>query len=122
MSQRLIEFQCPAHLLEHLPHPQPAARHVPDWLRQMPTHVPCPERAQRVEGDCPERAERAEGPVQTPTVKNCLPFLEAMTFGYLIPVPTDITFTLEPTGDLRVDIAGFDIPLVDVHNGDQLLG
>jgi hypothetical protein len=101
MSQRLIEFHCPAQLLEHLPHPVPAARCVPEWLRQMPTHVPSPD--------------------ETPTVKNCMPFLEAMTFGYVIPVPTDITFTME-AGNLRVDVAGFDVPLVDVHSGDQLLG
>ena len=102
MSQHLIEFQCPAQLLDHLPHPQPAARHLPEWLRQMPAHVPSAE--------------------QTPTVKNCMPFLEAMTAGYLIPVPTDITITLELVGNLRVDVAGFDVPLVDVHSGDQLLG
>ena len=110
MSPRLIEFQCPAHLLEHLPHPVPAARCVPEWLHQIPTHVPCP-----------EQAERVEGSQQTPTVKNCMPFIEAMTFGYVIPIPTDITFTME-AGNLRVDVAGFDVPLVDVHNGDQLLG
>jgi hypothetical protein len=101
MSARPIEFQCPAHLLEHLPHPVPAARCVPEWMRAISTHVPSAD--------------------QTPTVKNCMPFLEAMTFGYVIPLPADITFTME-AADLRVDIAGFEAPLVDVHSGDQLAG
>ena len=109
MPQRLIEFHCPAHLLEHLPHPVPAARCVPKWLGQMPAHVPSP-----AHGPAP-------APAQTPTVKNCMPFIEAMTLGYVIPVPTDITFTME-ADRLRVDVAGFDVPLVDVHSGDQLLG
>ena len=112
MSQRLIDFQCPAHLLEHLPHPIPAARCVPDWLRQMPTHVAQPPSAVNL----PDLTNAS-----TLTVKNCMPFIEAMTFGYIIPVPTDITFTMDH-GDLRVDIAGFEAPLIDVHNGDQLLG
>jgi len=101
MSHPLIEFHCPAHLLEHLPHPLPAARCVPEWVRQMPTQV--------------------QSSQQTPTVKNCMPFLEAMTFGYVIPLPTDMTFTMD-AGNLRVDIAGLDAPLVDVHSGDQLAG
>jgi len=105
MPNPLIQFQCPAHLLEHLPHPLPAARCVPDWLRLMPTHI----------------QSAVQSADQTPTVKNCMPFLEAMTFGYVIPLPTDMTFTMEG-GNLRVDIAGFDAPLVDVHNGDQLPG
>ena len=103
MSQALIEFQCPEHLLAHVPAPVPAGRCVPPWWKAMPTHVPSP------------------GEQQVPTVKHCMPFLEAMTLGYVIPLPADMTFAMD-TGSLRVDVANFDAPLVDVHNGDQLLG
>ena len=57
----------------------------------------------------------------SPTVKNCIPFLEAMTFGYVVPVPADMTFTME-VGNLRVDIPNWDAPLVDVHSGTQIPG
>lgn len=108
MSDLRIEFHAPAHLLEHLPHPIPAAKCIPDWLSSMPTHVP-------TAASSPHVAE----PVGT--VKNCMPFRDAMACGYIIPVPTDITFTME--GDqLRIDVADFDLPLVGFHNGDQLLG
>ena len=101
MSQRLIEFHAPAHLLEHLPHPIPAAQSVPEWFRRMPSQT--------------------ESNQNIFTVKSCAPFLEAMTFGYIIGVPTDITFLME--GDrLRVDVAGFDVPMVDLHGGDQVPG
>src|SRR4051812_22567241 len=106
MSQRLIEFHCPAHLLGRVPHPIAAGLCVPQWMRTIPTHVPTD-------------TQSAE---PTPTVKNCMPFLEAMTLGYIIPLPADMTFTMEAT-ELRVDVAditGSDVQLVDVHNGDQL--
>jgi len=94
-----IEFHCPPQLLDMIPHPAPASRHLPDWMRAVPTHLPD----------------------QTPTVKNCMPFLEAMNAGYVIALPTDITFVLE-ADRLRVDVAEFGAQVVGFHNGDQVLG
>jgi hypothetical protein len=65
-----------------------------------------------------------EGPAgvqtkQVPTVKQCPPFLEAMTCGYLIPLPGDIAFTFEPSGALRFTAQG---KIVDTQHPLQVRG
>ncbi len=77
---RLIEFQTKAELLGKIPEPYPAARGVPDWVKQLPMER---------EGE--------------PTIKRCAPFLQAMTAGYIIPVPYDIQFACSPEGEVSFD-------------------
>ncbi|HEY7036713.1 MAG TPA: DUF6065 family protein [Thermomicrobiales bacterium] len=75
-----IEFHAPAHLFDRVPHPYPASRSVPEWLKAMPM-------------------DRGGGG----TVKRCPPFVEAMTAGYIVPVPFDITLSVNDQGMLSVD-------------------
>src|SRR4051812_4461485 len=110
MSQPHIEFQCPPQLVEHLPHPQPASRFVPEWLRQMPTHAgPAPAANESSAPAAPaprDSHETPPAPLPTPTVKNCMPFLEAITCGYILPLPVDISFAMQ-ADRLDVHMAGF---------------
>lgn len=75
----LIEFLAPQDCWKDFPAPFPARREIPDWLKNMPT----------------------ETGTQYSTVKHCMPFLDAMTTGYLIPVPCEIHWEISPQGDIR---------------------
>ena len=99
MSEHLIEFHTKPEMLGEFPPPYPASQHLPDWLRQMP---------------------REGGPGMT-TVKRCPPFVEAMTCGYIIPLPTDITLTVHAD---RVEMAstGYTEPFGGLHSQEQFPG
>jgi hypothetical protein len=67
-------FRCDPALAEHLPRPLPARGGLPDWLRTMPA---------KAHSDIHGRDIR--------TVKQCPPFVDAMAYGVLIPLPCDVT-------------------------------
>ncbi|MDY0744943.1 hypothetical protein SNE35_10515 [Paucibacter sp. R3-3] len=68
-----ITFRCDPSLIELLPRPVPAKAALPAWLREMAPRMPSP-----VHG----RAIR--------TVKQCPPFVDAMTHGFMILLPCDV--------------------------------
>jgi len=68
-----ITFRCDPNLLEMLPRPVPARQALPDWLRAMPPRVFSDLHRQRIR-----------------TVKQCPPFVDAMSYGFVIPLPCDV--------------------------------
>ncbi len=70
-----IVFRCLPELEAILPAPVPAKRGLPDWLKRMPMTA---------------RAEDFETEVKT--VKQCPPFVDAMSFGFLMPLACDLRF------------------------------
>jgi hypothetical protein len=68
-----IRFSCPPDLISILPEPQLARRTTPDWYKDMPMENPL-----------------AEGGVDL-TIKHCLPFIDALTTGFIIPLQADVT-------------------------------
>ena len=68
-----ITFRCPEELLGHLPKPIPAKRGMPDWYKKMPMNAFSPELG-----------------LDLKTLKQCTPFLDAMSYGFLIPLPVDV--------------------------------
>src|ERR1700761_222500 len=71
-TMRMI-FRCDPALSDHLPRPVPARGMLPDWLRAMPS---------KAHSDIHGRDIR--------TVKQCPPFVDAMAYGVMIPLPCDI--------------------------------
>ena len=72
-SEMTLTFRCPRGLEGVLPKPIPAVQGLPDWFKALP--------------------QRAFNPTvggQTHTVKKCPPFVDAMTYGFLIPLATDL--------------------------------
>jgi hypothetical protein len=69
-----IVFRCDPALAAMLPPPVPARAMLPDWLRAMPNRVFSPTHGQEVR-----------------TVKQCPPFIDAMSYGFIIPLPCDVT-------------------------------
>jgi hypothetical protein len=68
-----VIFRCPPELEGLLPRPTLAAQGLPGWVRDMPASV-------AVEGF----AEKVR------TLKHCPPFLDAMRFGFLMPLAADV--------------------------------
>ncbi|MEK9673293.1 MAG: hypothetical protein VW268_12460 [Rhodospirillaceae bacterium] len=71
-----IEFKCYPELKGILPEPVPAKRMTPDWLKGMPMTALDPDIGQEL-----------------PTVKQCPPFIDAMTSGFMILLPCDVRFS-----------------------------
>jgi hypothetical protein len=69
-----MTFRCDPALTEHLPKPFPARGALPDWLRAMPAKA-----SSEIHGR------------EIRTVKQCPPFVDAMTYGVMIPLPCDVT-------------------------------
>jgi hypothetical protein len=68
-----ILFRCDPALADHLPRPQLARGQLPDWLRQMPATWFSELHGREVR-----------------TVKHCPPFIDAMSFGFLVSLPCDV--------------------------------
>jgi hypothetical protein len=77
-----IEFSLVVGTEETFPRPQPANKLIPEWFKTMPAEAPSRDRTKQ-------------------TVKQCPPFLEALTCGYIIPVPADIWLSLDHQGGFQ---------------------
>lgn len=69
-----VVFRCDPALVDHLPRPVPARSILPDWLRAMPA---------KAHSEIHGREIR--------TVKQCPPFVDAMSHGFMILLPCDVT-------------------------------
>lgn len=68
-----VTFKCDPALIDLLPRPRLARETVPDWLRAMPAAA-----FSDVHG------------AEVRTVKQCPPFIDAMSFGFMILLPCDV--------------------------------
>jgi len=73
VNQTTLTFRCPPALESVLPRPIPAVLGLPDWFKTLPAKAFNPTMGKEVE-----------------TVKKCPPFIDAMTFGFLIPLAIDL--------------------------------
>jgi hypothetical protein len=104
-----LTFRCPAGLAKVLPQPMPAVQGLPDWFKAMP--------------------QKAFNPItgeENQTVKRCPPFIDAMTFGFLMPLVVDLKVQ---DGEFSWD---FEVPdaivtehsrsPIDFHDPSQVVG
>jgi hypothetical protein len=73
ISAMTITFRCPPELEPILPRPIPAVLGLPDWFKTMP-----------------QKAFSTVLQTEQMTVKKCPPFIDAMTYGFLIPLAIDL--------------------------------
>jgi hypothetical protein len=73
VQQMTLRFRCPPALDGILPRPIPAVFGLPDWFKHLPQKASNPTMG-------------AEGS----TVKKCPPFIDAMTYGFLLPLAADL--------------------------------
>ena len=108
-DERMIVFRCPAELAAVLPRPVPAVQGLPGWYKDMPL-----------------RAFSQILNSEQLTVKKCPPFIDAMTFGFLIPLMTDIhvqdgLFTWDHAVPVGSSPGAAHSP-VDFHDNSQVTG
>ena len=87
-----ITFRCDPALAPYLPPPVAARSSLPDWLRQMPARAQSPLHGAEVR-----------------TLKQCPPVIDAMSYGFVIPLPCDVTVR---RGALSWN---WDVPVPSVH-------
>ena len=99
MNKKITFCATKKEMLEVWPHPKPASRFIPDEYKKL------------------ERFENKN--FFSPTVKTCIPFLDSMTAGYIIPFdqdylvnPVDNDFTITPANKEQGDFG--------YHNKAQL--
>jgi hypothetical protein len=72
-NEMTLMFRCPPELESVLPPPLPAVEGLPDWFKGLP--------------------QKSFNPIaqsDTQTVKRCPPFIDAMTYGFLMPLICDL--------------------------------
>ncbi len=72
-----IKFHQVRELPEPIEKPYPGLRNLPDWFKNL---------SNKTTGDFK-------------TVKKCPPFLDAMSTGYIIPVPMDLIIAIDEKGE-----------------------
>ena len=87
------------------PRPYPASREIPDWYKAMPP-----------ENEAPGAQAQT---LPTRTVKNCPPFLDAMTCGYIIPLAVDLKVSVRADG---FHGEGYPPGLVQMHGPAHMPG
>jgi hypothetical protein len=68
-----LTFRCPAELQALVPRPIPAVQGLPDWYKALPAKAFNPTMGE-----------------ETHTLKKCPPFIDAMTYGFLMPLAIDL--------------------------------
>jgi hypothetical protein len=105
--QMTLTFRCPPGLDKVLPRPIPAVTGLPDWFKALPQKTFNPTVGE-----------------ETHTIKKCPPFIDAMTYGFLIPLAIDLKLQ---DGEFTW---GFDVPKgsvsefshspIDFHDSSQV--
>lgn len=105
----IITFRCPPELEPILPRPVPAVLGLPDWFKTMP-----------------QKTFIAVLQSEQMTVKKCPPFIDAMTFGFLIPLVADLRIedgTLSWDRDVPAGaLMNYSRSPIDFHDNNQVIG
>jgi hypothetical protein len=101
-----IEFVCEARDKGVIAEPMPARAAMPDWYRRLAAVD-----------------NAAVSPTNNGlTIKRCMPFLDAMTLGWILPVCATVRLEIAENG-ARLDAGwDFDRPMVTFHNREQVTG
>lgn len=71
-KRKLVEFRCRADMIDALPHPLPAAKAMPNWFAKLSRNI--------------KSSDLSDGG----TIKRCIPVLDAVSLGYIIPLWGDL--------------------------------
>lgn len=108
-GQMTLKFRCPPGLDTVLPRPIPAVLGLPDWFKNLP-----------------QKAFNPSMGEEGPTVKKCPPFIDAMTYGFLIPLAIDLEVRNgEFTWDFALPeglVSEYSHSPIDFHDPSQAAG
>jgi hypothetical protein len=103
-----IVFRCPPELEPMLPRPVPAVQGLPDWFKALP-----------------QKAFSDTAGDEMPTIKKCPPVIDAMTYGFLMPLACDLKVEngeFSWDRDVPRGIAAYSRSPIDFHDGCQVAG
>lgn len=101
-----IEFLCEARDKGVIAEPSPARAAMPDWYRRLAP----------VDNAAVSTTNNGQ------TIKRCMPFLDAMTLGWILPVCATVRLEISDNG-ARLDAGwDFDRPMVTFHSPEQVAG
>lgn len=101
-----IDFSCTDLDWDVIAKPYPARKFIPDWFKALPMTLG------------PE--QNVEDRFDNSTIKKCVPFLDAMTAGYIIPLAADVEIQTNDDASGVTWYSKFYKPLVETHNKDQI--
>ena len=105
-KSELIEFYCDPKLFGVIPEPIPAYKLIPDWFKKIPLHT----------------EERDHLGAKSMTAKKCMPLLDAMSMGFIIPLFADVNIRVNKDGSL-IEVGPNPLnTVVEFHSKDQLGG
>jgi hypothetical protein len=108
-DEMTLTFRCPGGLEKLLPRPIPAVLGLPEWFKAMP-----------------QKAFNPTTGEEDQTVKRCPPFIDAMTYGFLIPLAIDLEVRDgEFSWDFQVPegfISEYSHSPIDFHDPSQIAG
>jgi hypothetical protein len=105
-SPKTIRFLCEPKDEGVIAPPVPARSYLPDWFRKLPAITPA-----------------QVSPTDTGlTVKRCMPFLDAMTTGWIITLPATLRMEIADSGKTVNTGWDFDRPLTSNHGMHQVKG
>jgi hypothetical protein len=109
VNHTTLKFRCSPELEKILPRPTPAVLGMPDWFKSLPL-----------------KSFNSTTGEESSTVKKCPPFIDAMTYGYLIPLVTDIEVRdgeFSWNFDLPETLVGeYSHSPIDFHDPSQVTG
>ncbi len=101
-----IEFICAPEDKGVIAEPMPSKAHLPDWFRKLP----------------PVDKSRESASDNALTIKRCMPFLDAMTTGWILPVAATVRLEVRD-GGMTVDAGWeFDKTMISNHHSYQIAG
>ena len=108
-SPMTVTFRCPPELEAILPKPIPAVQGFPDWFKALP-----------------QKAFSPISQMELMTIKKCPPFIDAMGYGFLIPLISDLKVE---NGEFFWDrdvpaggVTNFTRSPIDYHDSVQVAG
>jgi hypothetical protein len=97
-----IKFACIEEDWDVIPKPYSARKYIPEWFKALPMRI--------------DNIER----LNNSTVKRCVPFLDAMSVGYIIPLAADVEIrTNEDASGIEWD-SKFYKNIIDKHGKKQI--
>lgn len=88
----VIEFSCREEFFGSIPEPTPMKKHIPEWFKKIPPYLDF----------------KDPGGFKAMSAKKCLPMLDSMSLGWVIPLQADVHV-----------ITNDDMSVFKAHNRDQ---
>ena len=101
-ENKQVRFSCPEELYDITPKPYSAKKFIPDWYKALPMRI-----------DNQEKLKNS-------TIKRCVPFLDAMAVGYIIPLAADVQIETNDDASGVTWFSRFERDLIHKHGTEQI--